>query len=895
MADSAAPPAAGKSKSRLRWAILSFVIMADLLAVGVSAVALHQSRIHYETRSAIMTENLSQVLTHDLVSSIDKIDVALQSIADDVSAQIGSNEPDVGYINALLQGNRQRLPEVSALRVANADGNAVFGVEDPPAFDTYLNDNSYFFNVRTPPHKGLLISKPLLSRIDNSWMIVLARRINQSDGSRAGLVYAGIRIEHFNRQFAALDIGRQGVVFLQDSDFDLVTSHPKPGAGAPPFDTRSLIRSYGERIFAVQNLATFRTPAAVDALPRIYSVRKAEGYPFQLGVGLGLDETLAPWWREVAQAGSIVGTFCLITLILGWQGWQAWNRQNRAVESLRKSEETLRMIEENVSDVISRIDPRGRYRYVSPAVTDATGYAESELIGRNVIEFLHPDDADAIDPRHPESPASLGNDRMIYRFRHKNGHYLWVEACTRAVRDSEGALVEYVIVSRDITERKNAERQIEFLAYHDTLTELPNRLLAQDRLRQAMAHADRTHTKVALLFFDLDRFKTVNDSLGHNIGDGLLKGIAKRLRECVRDSDTISRQGGDEFLLILRDLHGAEAAGPVLTKINERLQAPFLLGEHELRISASIGVALYPDDGSDFDTLLKKADIAMYRAKDAGRNTYSFFDPEMNAEAVEHLDMHLILHRALERQQFSLHYQPQLDLKTGHVVGTEALIRWHHPEQGLISPDRFIPIAEGNGLIVPIGEWVIREACRQAAAWQKEGMAPFVMAVNLSGVQFARGNVEQTVLEALKDSGLAAEYLELELTESIFIRNTESVLGTVKRLKSIGVKLSIDDFGTGYSSLAYLKRFEVDKLKIDRTFIRDLTSDPDDAAIVRTIIQMARNLGLRTIAEGVETEEVIQHLRGYRCDEAQGYYYARPMPPKDFATFMAERAPTLCL
>jgi EAL domain-containing protein (putative c-di-GMP-specific phosphodiesterase class I) len=317
----------------------------------------------------------------------------------------------------------------------------------------------------------------------------------------------------------------------------------------------------------------------------------------------------------------------------------------------------------------------------------------------------------------------------------------------------------------------------------------------------------------------------------------------------------------------------------------ERLANPMDIGDHELHTTASVGIAIYPDDGDNFDTLMKRAETAMYRAKEAGRNTYRFFDAQMNVEAVEQLRLRNGLRRALEREEFVLHYQPQIDLATDALIGVEALIRWNHPELGMIPPGRFIPIAEDSGLIVPISEWVLREASRQAAAWVKQGLAGLVVAVNLSGVHFKRGNLEQSVVSALEESSLAPELLELELTESILITDTESVLATVKRLKQLGVKLSIDDFGTGYSSLSYLKRFEVDKLKIDQSFVRDLGSDPEDAAIVRAIIQMARSLGLTTIAEGVENENILALLREFGCDEAQGYHFARPMPAEEVPNF----------
>jgi diguanylate cyclase (GGDEF)-like protein/PAS domain S-box-containing protein len=451
----------------------------------------------------------------------------------------------------------------------------------------------------------------------------------------------------------------------------------------------------------------------------------------------------------------------------------------------------------------------------------------------------------------------------------------------------KGEFLGYRGIGSDITERMDAEKKIEFLAYHDALTGLPNRLLMQDRCEQAMAQAERNSSKVALVYLDMDNFKSINDSMGHDAGDALLRKVAQRIQECVRDTDTISRQGGDEFLVVLRDLPEVEAASSVMLKIMGRLQEPFVAGEQEVLTSVSMGAAIYPDDGKDFETLRKLADMAMYQAKNDGRNAYRFFDPAMNTEAGEHLFILNGLHRALERHEFELYYQPQINLSNSRMTGVEALIRWNHPELGQVVPNRFIHIAEESGLIVPIGDWVLQEACRQAVAWQQAGLPEFSMAVNLSAIQFKRGNVEQSVIKALESSGFNPRLLELELTESTLIQDVESVLATVKRIKLLGVNISIDDFGTGYSSLSYLKRFDIDKLKIDQSFVRDLATDPEDAAIVRAIIQMARSLNLETIAEGVETSEMLHQLKVFQCDEAQGYLFARPMPAGDIAKFIS--------
>ena len=469
------------------------------------------------------------------------------------------------------------------------------------------------------------------------------------------------------------------------------------------------------------------------------------------------------------------------------------------------------------------------------------------------------------------------------------GATIWLELTYRVAMVDQGCYG--VLVGRDITERKQAEEKAAFLAHHDALTRLPNQLLLQDRLSQAIAFADRNASKLALMVVDLDRFKTINDSLGHSVGDRLLVDVAQRLGECTRDTDTVSRQGGDEFVVLLPNLSDAEACISFLSALMASLVRPFSIDGKELTTSVSVGIAVYPDDGSDFENLQKKADMAMYRAKDAGRNTYRFFNKEMNDDAGERLAMNVGLRRGLEFGHFELYYQPQIEIASGALVGAEALIRWNHPELGLVFPGRFIPAAEESGLIVPLGDWVLRAACREATRWQRPGMIAPVVAVNLSALQFKRGDIERSVTLALEESGLDPGRLELELTESILIGDTENVLATVKRLKQMGVKLSIDDFGTGYSSLSYLKRFEVDKLKIDQSFIRDLATDSEDAAIVRAVIQMARSLGLRTLAEGVESKQVLDHLKIYLCDEAQGYFHSRPIPAPAFMDYMAAYLP----
>ena len=430
---------------------------------------------------------------------------------------------------------------------------------------------------------------------------------------------------------------------------------------------------------------------------------------------------------------------------------------------------------------------------------------------------------------------------------------------------------------RDITDRKRAEEQVQFLAYYDILTGLPNRTLFRDRLATALAGARRENCKLALLFLDLDGFKIINDSLGHSVGDLLLQEVADRLRKWGREQDTVARLGGDEFLITLTQVRDLSDVAVAAERLMDVMATAFVVQGHSLNVSCSVGVSIFPEHGTDCETLIKNADAAMYGAKDRGRNNFRFFAEDMNVHAMERLSLERSLRFALEREEMFLVYQPQMDVATGRIIGLEALLRWQHPELGLVPPDKFIRIAENSGLIVSIGEWVLRTACRQARKWQDEGLPAVSVAVNVSAVQFRQQGFCALISRVLQETGLAPQYLELELTESLLLANADVTLSVLKELKSMGLTLAIDDFGTGYSSFSYLRQFQVSKIKIDRLFIRDVTVNPDDAAIATAIISMAKGLKLRVIAEGVENEAQMSFLRSHQCDEIQGYYFSKPL------------------
>ena len=507
--------------------------------------------------------------------------------------------------------------------------------------------------------------------------------------------------------------------------------------------------------------------------------------------------------------------------------------------------------------------------------------------------LLHEDDREAVMQAMWRCLRGDGPYQSRHRMHRRDGGVIWVLDRGDVVeRNGRGRPLRMVGSLTDITEQQESLRRIEFLAHHDALTSLPNRVLARDRFEYAVSQTPRAKSKVALLFLDMDHFKTINDTLGHEVGDHLLQQVASRLAASVRSGDTISRQGGDEFLIVLAGISDETGADAVARNILASLSQPVQVDSHLLHTSFSIGISVYPDDGHDFDTLLKKADTAMYSAKEAGRNTHRFFTEEMNVQAFERLQIQNRLRNALAASELTLHYQPQVELAGGRVTGVEALLRWQNSDLGPVAPSRFIPVAEESGLILPIGAWVLREACRQAQRWRECTGRAVTIAVNLSALQFRRGDLVETVSEAIRESGLAPALLELELTESILLQDVDTVLATISRLKSLGVGLAIDDFGTGYSSLSYLKRFAVSRLKIDQSFVRDMIRDPDDGAIVKAIIQMARSLKLDVIAEGVEEPEQAEWLQREGCRQAQGYLFGRPMSPKDIESLLIQGAAT---
>ncbi|MGJ8667910.1 MAG: bifunctional diguanylate cyclase/phosphodiesterase [Oceanococcus sp.] len=567
-------------------------------------------------------------------------------------------------------------------------------------------------------------------------------------------------------------------------------------------------------------------------------------------------------------------------------------------DAFRSSEKRQRAILENTADGILTIDQRGTVRSFNKAAESMFGYYAHEVIGHNVAMLMPPrfhEQHDGYVQSMETSPSKrqLGVRREVVG-RRRNGEEfpVWL-----AVNKIPGiGACEYVGSVSDLTDRKKILAELQHLAHHDALTNLPNRALLTDRIEQAVQRGHREGRQVALLMLDLDHFKRINDSLGHHVGDDLLQLVAKRLASCVRSVDTVARMGGDEFVVLISDVVDRAAVRLVVDKLLSELSEPVPVAGHDMIVTPSIGVSIYPQDGEDSQTLLKNADTAMYQAKAAGRGRSKFFDAEMLHKNERRLATETALRHAMERHELSLEYQPQVDMASGRLTGCEALLRWTHPEFGRVPPDQFVPVAEEIGLIRPIGEWVLMTACREARSMQESLGLPLNVAVNISPQQFFHGDVPGSIRKALEQSGLPPSCLEVEITEGVLLENSEATIEMLRSIRAMGVAVAIDDFGTGYSSLSYLTRFPIDKLKIDQSFVRDITIDSSDAAVTSAIIVMAHTLQLAVVAEGVETREQHQFLTDRNCDIAQGYYFGRPMSADDFLHaadgFAAPKAPT---
>src|SRR3984957_11683326 len=568
-------------------------------------------------------------------------------------------------------------------------------------------------------------------------------------------------------------------------------------------------------------------------------------------------------------------------------------------EALFDEKERAQVTLNSIGDAVICTDVLGNITFLNPVAERMTGWSQGEAAGRPMAEVFRILGVATQETCPNPTEMALGQNGLLHVpsnciLLQRDGFEVPIDATVAPIHDREGRATGVVIVFRDMGSTRTMALQMAHSAHHDFLTGLPNRKLLSDRVRRAIVSAPRHMKKVAVLFLDLDGFKHINDSLGHPIGDRLLQSIAKRLVDSVRGSDTVSRQGGDEFVVLLSEVEGLDSVATTVRRLLQVGAEPHSIDQHDLHVTTCIGVSIYPDNGLDPETLIKNADTAMYQAKENARQSYQFFKPAMNVRAVERQSTEESLRRALERQEFAVHYQPKVNLETGKITGAEALIRWTRPDPGPISPAQFIPVAEDSGLILPIGNWVRREACKQARIWIDAGLPPVTIAVNVSAMEFRQETFLDDIFRILEETGVDPKLFELELTESVLMKRAESVASVLQELRTRGVRVAVDDFGTGYSSLSYLSKFPIDALKIDQSFVRQITTTPEDTTIVSAIIGMGRSMKLRVIAEGVETPQELAFLQDQQCHEAQGYLFSKPVPAEQFAVLLETGIPNWC-
>ncbi|MDQ1830494.1 bifunctional diguanylate cyclase/phosphodiesterase [Massilia scottii] len=792
-----------------------------------------------------------------------------------------------GTAGALPALNQQGLlPSGLVFVVSIADRGGMVVASNPPAREINVSSQSYFgFHRDSDSDTGTpFVSQTLRDSANPDWHLHFTRRLNDKNGRFAGVAIVEVDPAYFTSGYERSRLGESGALGLYGADgvFRALRIGDKVvwGQRAPPVP-----REAG----AGQVVAS-----DWDGVRRYTSVRRLHGFSLTALVGLSEHESMAAFEQQrrnylwVAGSGSAL-LVIIVTLVCGWS-WQLTRTRRR----IRRAQETYAAASEASLDAffvmrsISADDGT-----IADFVIEATntraeklaGMDKPSLRGLRLSAMLPAFRDNGIFEDLIKVTLVGGVHEAEWLAELSGGRTCWLHRQVVAVEDGVVAIV------RDITERKVAEERIRHMAHHDELTGLPNRSLIRDRLDQAILQAQRRGRCVAVAFIDLDGFKLVNDGLGHNAGDELLKVVGARMSACVRREDTLGRFGGDEFIIILPDqADNPMAVAPILEKIRQAVTEPVLLEGQEVQVSCSMGVVMYPRDGADPNTLMMNADAAMYRAKEMGNNNFQFYAREMNASVEEKLVLLEGLRGALDEGQFHLLYQPKVDLRSGLIFGVEALIRWEHPEHGVVSPLRFIGLAEESGLIVAIGDWVLHTACRQNKAWQDAGLAPITMSVNVSPRQFEEKRLVERVAAALRESALAPGALELEVTESLIMRDLAQSVGKMRELEAMGLSLSIDDFGTGYSSLSALKSFPISSLKIDKSFVRELADNTDDQAIAMAVISLGHKLNLRVIAEGVETEQQCAFLRDNDCDEMQGYLFSRPVPAAQIAALLAEQA-----
>jgi len=766
------------------------------------------------------------------------------------------------------------------LGVADEQGDLMLGnIAFQP---TNLADREHFLFHRRHATQDVFIGKPLRGRVSGKWSFHLSRRIDKPDGSFGGIVIAALDPAYFTGFYEQANLGAEGFVMLVGTDG--IARARKVG----PVSTFG--QDMRESTLFVESLKSrsgdFLSTGKLDGKRRFVSYRTITEYPLLVAVARSEDEALAEYGRRAFAYYLSAALASALIALFGTGLMRALAREKRIAAAMRESDAQYRATFSQAAVGIAHTDMQGRFLRVNQRLCDMLGYAEEELTGMRFRHVGHSGDLPAL--RQDKERLLAGEQKTLareIRYVRKDGSMGWVNRGLSLVRDPSGRPHYFISVLEDVTARRELQNRLLHLAHFDELTRLPNRVLCHDRLRQALNLARRSKWIVGLLLVDLDRFTVINDTLGHATGDRILRDVAARLTRALAPHHTVARFGGDEFAVVLPDLARASDIEPIVRSIVSGFEEPWRDGQHAIFLTVSIGIAAFPDDGADAEALLGNAEAALHHAKKSGMNKYEFYTRELSHQAMARMLMQNGLRHALARGEYSLRYQPRVSFGDGRITGCEALLRWHTDGEA-ISPAQFIPLLEESGLILPVGEWVIRAACMQIRDWRRANVPAVPIAVNLSAKQLQQGDICAVVERALQDSGVEAGLLELEVTESVAMHDAQGSVKTLQRLKAAGLRISIDDFGTGYSSLSYLKRFPVDSLKLDRSFVAGLPDDADDASIANAVITMAHSLDLSVVAEGVETPAQQAFLARAGCDEMQGFLFSHPLEAEEITRLL---------
>jgi diguanylate cyclase (GGDEF)-like protein/PAS domain S-box-containing protein len=867
-------------RASLRQSLIS-ILLLDLFVFGLVGFVLLRGYQQDHDKAVLLISNLSRVLDEELSDLIDRTDLTLLSVTEEIAREERSGGLDRRTLESFLARQDAQMPYAIGVRVAKADELSDLADLDFGGSNGRLSDRDYFLRLRDDANIGLAISKPMIERRTQKQAIVLARRWNGRDGSFAGIVLVSVPVDSLSAVLSSVNLGPHGEIALYGSGPVLMAYHSLDSAFQTNFLVSAVLR---DLIRYNANPTVYEGSTGMDGFQRLSFFRKVDRWPLYLAVGAADKDFLADWRIECAFLGGLSVLFMLGSILAAAKAFGDTKRRAQTESALRAAELRYRTLAAGSFDGIVAFENE-KITDVNDQYLKLLGYDRDELIGRT-FEGLFPLECRELMLSHIRDGEVGQTEHLMLR---KDGSTIIVESRGQTM-DIAGRKVRLWSI-RDITSVKEYQKQLESMAHYDALTGLPNRVLAADRLRQALLHSKRHKRSLALAYLDLDGFKSINDRFGHNVGDGLLIALSMRMKAVLRENDTLARIGGDEFVVILGDLEQPRDCEAVISRLLAAANDSVSVDERILQVSASIGVTLYPQDGADAEQLLRHADQAMYVAKQAGKNRFHIFDVTQETAVKNYWETIEDIRRALDRDEFRLHYQPKVNMRTGEVVGAEALIRWRHPKRGLLSPATFLPAIEDHPIGLEVGDWVIDRALTQMTEWLEAGLA-LPVSVNVGARQLQQDSFVPRLRELLAaHPHVSPDLFELEILETSALEDFERVNEVMLACHAIGVGFALDDFGTGYSSLTYLKRLRTGTIKIDQSFVRGILLTEDDRHIVRAIVDLGKAFNCRVIAEGVETVEHGEILLSYGCMLAQGYGIARPMPAADVLRWVATWRP----